>query len=65
MVGFKTSPHIDVQVRFDAERQSKNARLPAFNGDDQINGVATFSLKKNYEDIRYRVIVKGMSTLQC
>lgn len=62
MVGWKTSPHIDVQLRFDAERQSKQARSPAFNGDDQISGVATFNLKKNYEDIRYRVVVKGTST---
>lgn len=64
MVGFKSSPHIDAQIRLDAEQSPKQAskqaaRLPTFDGDDQIRGVATFNLKKNYEDIRYRVVVKG------
>lgn len=61
MVGWKSTPSIDASVRFETEQQSKHAsRLSTFNGNDEITGVATFDLKKNYEDIRYRVVVKGV-----
>lgn len=55
------SPQVDVHIRYDSARiaPSNNNNVPTYAGSDKISGAAIYTLKKNYEGLHYRVLVKG------
>ena len=64
MAPWSSTPQVEVQIRFDNDDRSKaTVDAPTYVGDEYITGAATFSLRKNYGGIRYKIAIKGTSDL--